>query len=360
MTTATRILVVDDSSVARSLVVQVLTGEPGLVVETAADGQLALEQIDRQPPDLVLLDVEMPVLDGISTLRAIRRQHPRLPVVMFSALTQRGAAITIEALVAGADDYLPKPRGMEGLAAMRDQLRSDLLQRVRSLCGRNRQPGKPRPTPTAAVLPAGRIDVLAIASSTGGPNALAELLPALPRDLPVPVVVVQHMPATFTTMLAKSLDAKCDLEVAEGQDGGAVVPGRVWIAPGGQHMVVRRDGDRHVLGLNQEPPENSCRPAADVLFRSVAQTYGSRVLAVVLTGMGSDGCAGSAQIRRAGGAVLAQDEATSVVWGMPGAVARAGLADAVLPLTELAPAIVARLAAGPVGCLRPAATEVRR
>lgn len=355
----TRILIVDDSAVVRTLVAQVLADRPGLRVDAARDGRAALEAIARRLPDLVLLDVEMPVLDGLQTLRAIRKDHPKLPVVMFSALTERGAAVTTEALVAGADDYVCKPRSANGLTAARDQIRTELLARIDLLCGTTTAspapaaapaaPAAPRSVPTVqppapAKTARGAIEIVAIASSTGGPNALAEVLPRLPKDLRVPVVIVQHMPAMFTQLLARSLDQKSALAVAEGRPGAVLEPGQAWIAPGGFHMTVAARGADVVLATNEEPPENSCRPAADVLFRSVAQCHGPNVLAVVLTGMGNDGCLGSGVIRAAGGTIVAQDEASSVVWGMPGAVTRAGLADTVLPLRDIAAEIESRVA----------------
>lgn len=367
-----RILIVDDSAVVRTLVAQVLADQPDLRVESARDGRAALDAIAQRPPDLVLLDVEMPVLDGLATLREIRRTHPKLPVVMFSALTERGAAVTTEALVLGADDYLAKPRSVTGINAARDQIRSELLARIHALCGRSSAaaphaapppPGpKVAPPPRPAIATGHRhtVDVVAIASSTGGPNALGELLPLLPPDLRVPIVVVQHMPAMFTQMLAKSLDAKSPLRIAEGRAGEVIAPGQVWIAPGGFHMTVERHGSDVVLATNTDAPENSCRPAADVLFRSVVQCYGANVLAVVLTGMGSDGCLGCGVIRQSGGHVLAQDEATSVVWGMPGAVARAGLADVLLPLRDIAGEIVTRVGRPAPAAARVAGSEVRR
>lgn len=342
------VLIVDDSVVVRSIVSALLTEHAGVHCDVARNGQLALESIARSTPDLVLLDIEMPVLDGISTLREIRKTHPRLPVVMFSTLTERGASITIEALAAGANDYLTKPTGAAGLQAAREQLRVDLCARIDALCRRPapRPPlvSQPPPLPKLAQRGAGRpVELVAIGSSTGGPNALIELFSHLPAELPVPIVVVQHMPPMFTTMLARSLDGKSPIAVAEGQDGTELLPGHAWIAPGGMHMTVQKRGQTSLLGLNQDPPECSCRPAVDVLFRSVAASHGPGVLAVVLTGMGVDGCAGAANIRAAGGQVLAQDEATSIVWGMPGAVTQAGLADGVLPLDAIAGEIVKRV-----------------
>jgi len=355
----TLVLVVDDSVVVRSVVRSLLSGVPGLEIDVARNGRVALEAIATRTPDFVLLDIEMPELDGISTLREIRKTHPRLPVVMFSTLTERGASITLDALAAGANDYLTKPVAKAGFEAMRDELRVELTSRIEALCRRSpttpgARPSAPSLPPTSTPAPASRrplasprrgegIDIVAIGSSTGGPNALLEVVAHLPADLQAPVVIVQHMPPMFTTMLAKSLAAKSALTVAEAQGGEELRPGHVWVAPGGHHLVVQRRGNVATLATNQDPPECSCRPAVDVLFRSVAASHGARSLAVVLTGMGVDGCAGGEVLRRAGGQIVAQDEATSVVWGMPGAIARAGLADSVVPLPEIADEIVRRV-----------------
>lgn len=348
-----RVLVVDDSALVRRLVTSALTQVSDLeIVGVARDGVEAVEQVAALDPDVVTLDIEMPRLDGLGALDRIRETHPRLPVIMFSTLTERGAAATLEALSRGASDYVTKPsntgRIADGIAAVRDQL----VPRIRALVGMRklapagarpvaaRPPVRPAPasvasTAGAARTPAGRPEVLLIGCSTGGPDALARLLPALPADLRVPVLVVQHMPAVFTTMLAQRLDRDAGLVVREAADGSPVRAGEVLIAPGDFHLRLRSVGGQVSAVLDQGPQENFCRPAVDVLFRSAAQVYGGRVVATVLTGMGQDGLAGTRELTAAGATVVVQDEASSVVWGMPGAVAMAGLADAVLPLDEL-------------------------
>jgi two-component system, chemotaxis family, protein-glutamate methylesterase/glutaminase len=352
-----RVLVVDDSVVVRKIVTDVLAEDPGLeVVGTAPNGRIALAKIPQLNPDLVTLDVEMPELDGVATLKAIRASYPRLPVIMFSTLTERGAAVTMEALLAGANDYVTKPANVGSVPEAMQRIRQDLIPRIHALCGR--APATRGLAPQAAPVvaagrpdrriggrrgPAPRIDAVVIGVSTGGPNALAALLPELPADLPVPVLVVQHMPPMFTRLLAERLDAHCALEVTEAVDGDEVRPGRVLIAPGDRHLVLRRRGPAVVAGLDSGPPENSCRPSADVLFRSATTVYGGHLLGLVLTGMGYDGRRGSEHLASLGARVLVQDEATSVVWGMPGAVVQSGLADEVLPLDRLAGAIVDRV-----------------
>jgi two-component system chemotaxis response regulator CheB len=344
-----RILVVDDAAVFRRLVAEELNADPALeVVGTAANGKIALAKLPQVSPDLVILDVEMPELDGLATLREIRKTYPKLPVIMFSALTERGAEATLDALALGATDYFTKPTTLGGLDASLRVIRDELIPEIKALCDR----GAERAVPLIAALPrpagagTGTVEVIAIATSTGGPNALAELFAGLPADLPVPVVIVQHMPPMFTRLLAERLSAEFPVKVEEGRSGEFLRPAHAWIAPGDHHMIVARDGSQARIVLHQDPPENSCRPAADVLFRSVARAFGPSALAVVLTGMGQDGLRGCEAIRDAGGQVIAQDEATSVVWGMPGFVARAGLADRVLPLAMIAPEVVRRVRAG--------------
>ncbi len=358
-----RVLVVDDSAVIRRLVSEALGSDPALeVVGTAANGKIALARLPQVSPDLVTLDIEMPEMDGLATLKELRKAYPKLPVIMFSSLTERGATATLDALALGASDYFTKPTSSGGMEASMRVVREQLIPAIKALGGRRLPPPslppptatKPAPAATTAttnpIAPrpfarSGSIDVLAIATSTGGPNALADLFAGLPADLPVPVVLVQHMPAMFTRLLAERLSTKYAVRVEEGQTGLQLRSGHGWIAPGDFHMIVVRDGLHVKLLLHQDPPENSCRPAADVLFRSVAQVYGSSTLAVVLTGMGQDGMRGCEAIKASGGQVIAQDEATSVVWGMPGAVARAGLADKILPLAEIAPEVVRRIRA---------------
>lgn len=346
-----RVLVVDDAVVMRRLVSQIIDEDPDLCVAgTAANGRIALAKLNQVAPDAVVLDVEMPELDGLGTLRELRAVRPELPVIMFSTLTERGAATTLEAMALGASDYVTKPANMGSVTASIEQVRHQLVPRIKALCtaSRGRPQARPAaPTRTPVTRPSGprpRIDVVAIGASTGGPRALHDVLTGLPGDLSVPVVITQHMPPVFTRLLAERLDHACALTVREAVDGAVPRPGEVWIAAGDHHLEVHGSATAPVLAITDGPPENSCRPSVDVLFRSVAAVFGSHALAVVLTGMGQDGERGCEHLRAAGAPVLAQDEATSVVWGMPGAVARAGLADAVLPLGEMAAAISTRIA----------------
>ena len=355
---AVRVLVVDDSVVVRRMVTDILREDPGIeVVGTAANGRIALARIEQLRPDLVTLDVEMPVLDGLGTLEELRPRHPRLPVVMFSTLTARGAEATMDALERGASDFVTKPSHAasvdEARAAVRAQLVPKIHARAAAAGARPPPPGRPPPPPparapaaaaaaAAAGAAGGRVDLLVLGASTGGPDALTELLTALPGDLPVPVLVTQHMPAVFTRYFAGRLDQKCALTVSEAEDGQPLLPGHVLVAPGGHHLQVGGAPHARVARLDQGPQENFCRPAVDVMFRSAAATHGRHVLGVVLTGMGADGAAGSLDVLLAGGRVLVQDEATSVVWGMPGAVVAAGAAQEVLPLAALAPAVLTR------------------
>ena len=344
-----RILVVDDSAVIRKLLYDTLAEDPEIeVVGSASDGRMALAKIAQLRPDLVTLDIEMPVMNGLEALAQMRKLYPRMPVIMFSTLTERGAAATLDALSLGASDYAAKPSSSGGsVFAAKESIRADLIPKIKALCGRRpvKYATMPSPVPRRTVAGDRRVEIVAIGISTGGPNALAEVIPRLPKDFPVPVMIVQHMPPLFTQMLAQRLGSQSQLAVHEGKAGNSLMPGHVWIAPGNYHMTVVRRGTVVTLGLNQEPMENSCRPAVDVLFRSVAKVYGTNVLAVVMTGMGSDGVLGAKHIHEAGGEVLAQDETSSVVWGMPGAVVDAGLADKVCPLRDMAHEIVRRVAA---------------
>lgn len=340
-----RVLIVDDSVVVRKLLCEALASSAEIkVAGTASSGAIALAKIPQLNPDVITLDIEMPGLNGIQTLAEIRKLYPKLPVIMFSTLTERGAAITLEALSLGASDYATKPSNSESLASSMEQVRKELVAKIISLAGRR---SHAVPAPAVSPLkrkPGGqRIDILAIGTSTGGPNALAEVIPYLPEDFPVPVVVVQHMPPLFTRLLAERLNSRSPLSVHEGEAGKTLEPGQVWIAPGDYHLTLARKGTEVVLAMNQDPPENSCRPAVDVMFRSVAQAYGANVLAVVLTGMGADGTRGAEVIREAGGEVIVQDEATSVVWGMPGNVVAASQADRICPLGSIGPEVVRRV-----------------
>jgi len=354
-----RILVVDDSVVVRRMVTSVLSEDPLLeIAGVAANGRIALSKVPQVNPDIIILDVEMPELNGLETLAELRKTYMLLPVIMYSTLTTRGAEATLDALTLGATDYVTKPSNVGNAAQGMECIRTELIPKIKAICSRtaglelslaNMPPPRAKQAQErkAPVSPrADRVDILAIGVSTGGPNALAELLPALPENFPVPIVIVQHMPPIFTRLLAERLSAQSQVRVDEGAPARTLEPAEAWVAPGDYHMVVARDGPSVRLHTYQGPPENSCRPAVDVLFRSVAEIYQSHALAVVMTGMGQDGFRGSERIKDAGGQVLAQDEATSVVWGMPGFVANAGLADKVLPLVELAPEICRRVRVG--------------
>ncbi len=351
-----RVLIVDDSVVIRKVLSEGLTADPEIeVAGTAPDGSIALAKIPLLKPDLVTLDVEMPVMTGLQTLVAIRKLYPRLPVIMFSTLTERGASITLDALALGASDYATKPHNTGSLEVTKERIRSELVPKVKALCHHERRVAESRAAPATskpvAVIQAkfktsqwlNRIDVVAIGTSTGGPNALAVVMPAISRDFPVPIVIVQHMPPLFTGMLAQRLQKECAIKIREGQAGEVLRAGEAWIAPGDFHMKLAREKDEVKLVLSQEAPENACRPAVDVLFRAVAAVYGANALAVVLTGMGSDGVRGAQQLKEVGAQVLVQDEASSVVWGMPGQVAAAGLADAIYPLDGIAMQIERRV-----------------
>lgn len=341
-----RVLIVDDSAVMRRLLGDALSADPELqVVGAAIHGKQALEKIDQLQPHVVTLDVEMPVMDGLETLRVLRRRAPRLPVIMFSTLTERGAAATINALASGANDYVTKPANIGGVTESLTAIRNQLIPRIKALCRRDAPAAPQNFTLRAPKTPTPRrpIEVVVIGTSTGGPNALAEVLRRLPADFPVPLLVVQHMPPVFTRYLAERLDAICPLQVREAAGGERLDRGHIWIAPGDYHMEIQENRDGVFLLLHQRPPENSCRPSVDPLFRSAAQVFRQGTLGLILTGMGQDGLNGSRAVVEAGGSILVQDEATSVVWGMPGAVAKAGLADQVLPLDRFADEVVQRV-----------------
>jgi len=340
-----RVLIVDDSVVIRHLVRQALIEDPEIeVVGAEANGAAALAAIPQLRPDVVTLDIEMPVMDGLETLREIRKRHPNLRTIMFSTLTTRGASTTFDALALGADDYVAKAANVGSLDRSMVSLRSELLPKIRQFFARPDRSVAPLlpQAPSACQQLAARTDlsVLAIGVSTGGPQALSVVIPLLPANLRLPVLIVQHMPPMFTRLLAERLQAVGKLPVAEAVDGVRIVPGRVIVARGDHHLRVRRHGNEIVAALDQGPTENSCRPAVDVLFRSLAEIYRGGVLSVVLTGMGRDGLRGTMEIKAAGGCSIVQDEATSVVWGMPGAIAQAGLADRILPLDRIVPEIV--------------------
>ncbi len=363
-----RILIVDDSTVMRSLLRSVITASADLeVAGTAGDGETALGILKSLRPGLIVLDVEMPVMDGLATLRKLRAQGHKMPVIMCSSLTQRGAKVTIEALACGASDYVAKPAGQASREAAIKALSQDLIPKIRALSIQQKPLDYPGGAGRSLLLPVTPLPAtqaitsnpaaLAIGVSTGGPAALDILLPALPPGFRLPVLVVQHMPELFTKPFAERLNSRCRLPVREAVEGEPARPGTIYIAKGNWHMEVlagASTGSAATLRLAQGPTENHCRPSVDVLFRSMASAYGPGVLAVVLTGMGYDGMLGCRAVRERGGSVLVQDQATSTVWGMPGAVAQAGLAHKILPLDAIAGEIVrmAARAAAPPGQVR--------
>jgi two-component system chemotaxis response regulator CheB len=369
---AIRVMVVDDAVVARSLVTRWVDAEPDMtIVASLRTGREAVEQIDKSNPDVVVLDVEMPELDGISALPLLLKKKHDLIVIMASAVTRRGAEVSLRALSLGAADYIPKPATSRETSTS-SEYRRELIEKIRTL-GRRRRllprhvaPGlapadehgaRQRPVSSAArealsvkpdvhdltlrpfSLTVPR--VLLVGSSTGGPQALTVLIQKLPAAIDrAPLLITQHMPPTFTTVLAEHLSRIGGRGAHEAEDGEPVLAGGIYVAPGGRHMRVARDQNGIRIVLGDDPPINFCRPSVDPLFSSAAQVWGSSALAVVLTGMGSDGCHGAADIAAAGGSVIAQDEASSVVWGMPRAVAQAGLCSAIMPLTDIAPKII--------------------
>lgn len=344
--------------VMRKLISEALARDPDIeVVGVAANGSIALQKLTQVNPDVVTLDVEMPDMDGLATLRELRKTHPTLPVIMFSTLTSRGAETTLEALARGATDYVAKPSNMGNVGECVERLRADLIAKIRIHCRRLLVAAStPLPKPMAiasAPHPAipnvnfgarSRPEIVCIGTSTGGPNALAEVFKNFPANPPVPIVIVQHMPPVFTAMLAERLTTNSRIKFHEGVEGQIIEPGQGYLAPGGKHMEVIRSGGQLRVHLHEGAPENSCRPAVDVLFRSAVKVFGGGVLGVIMTGMGQDGLRGCELIHEQRGQVIVQDEASSVVWGMPGYVASAGYADKVLPLDEIAGEIANRLA----------------
>jgi two-component system chemotaxis response regulator CheB len=339
-----RVLVVDDSALVRRLVTTSLTLDPEVeVAGVAVHGREAVELVETLKPDAVTLDIEMPILDGLGALAEIRKRHPHLPVIMFSTLTEKGATKTLEALSLGASDFVTKPSNTTSMAESMASVREQLIPKVKALVGARRIVGsgreKPRPVPAPVRLaePSGATpEVLLVGCSTGGPDALSRVLAGLPGSLSVPVLVVQHMPPLFTTMFAERLDRISALTVREAVEGDVPKAGEVLIAPGGFHLRVKRTAGVVRAHLDDGPQENFCRPAVDALFRSAAEAYGGAAIALILTGMGSDGLVGCRLLAEAGARIVVQDEPSSVVWGMPGAVATAGLAHDVLDLDDIA------------------------
>lgn len=359
-----QVLIVDDSAVVRGLIARLLTEHPDIeIAGSVANGQMAVKIVSERTFDIVILDIEMPVMDGLTALPRILKADPQTRVIIASTLSTPGAAITMRALANGAADYIAKPTASRDITATRlvgQGFGVELVTKVRCLgeAGRRRREGLAGPPPgphsmeTTVATPARaqatftlrpsrliRPEVLVIGSSTGGPQALSTLIAALRPELALPILIAQHMPPKFTEILADHLGKVAGRPCAEGRDGELVEAGRIYVAPGNHHMLVAADGPRRVIRVNQDAPENFCRPAVDVLFRSAARCYRGGALAVVLTGIGADGTHGGRSIVEAAGLLIAQDEASSVVWGMPGSVARAGLCTAVLPLEELAAGI---------------------
>lgn len=360
-----RVLIVDDSVVVRLMLQQLIREDPLLAFAGAeSSGQAALDKLDALRPDIVILDVEMPGMNGVETVAAIRARAPRLPVIMFSSHTEHGASVTIEALSRGAADFVTKPSQTASAEAAMMVVREQLLPKIKVLGKVRRRPlpeaSRPPAVVSAAVakVPAvvaptitfkrSVIELVCIATSTGGPEALETVLTGLPANFPVPIAVVQHMPPFFTKQLAKRLSDKCAIRVHEAESGQPLEPGTALIAPGDFHLEVRRRSSRCYAVTTTDPPENSCRPAADVLFRSAAAEFGHQMFAVVLTGMGQDGLKGCEAVRNSGGSVVVQDEATSVIWGMPGSVSRAGLASMELPINKIAAEIIRRVNSRPL------------
>ncbi len=341
--TQIQVLVVDDSVVVRGLLSKALQADPDIVVSaTAGNGSAALSVLKKQSIDVVVMDVEMPILDGLETLKIMQKEYPKLPVIMASTLTGRGAATTIQALASGAIGCIEKPQANTASEAMKI-VGDQLIPMVRSLCPhrvRVSSPAAPSVTPVRSNAirikkTIGKPQAVVIGSSTGGPQALSKVMRSLSETMTLPIFIVQHMPAAFTPMLAEHLARDARRPAQEARDGEIIHSGHIYIAPGNYHMYLERQGTNVVTRLNQGEQEHFCRPSVNPLYRSAAEIFGNRLFAVMLTGMGEDGIEGAHTIASRGGYIVAQDEASSVVWGMPGAIVKADLADEVLPLDEI-------------------------
>ena len=375
-----RVMVVDDSAVIRGLITRMLGTDPSVtIVASVGNGQMAIDVLYRHDIDVIIMDIEMPVMDGLTALPKLLEIDPEVRIVMASTLTVRNADTSMRALELGAADYIPKPTSTREINTGED-FRRELLEKVRahgvrikrglrrSLPGDSLRPIEVRrpivtPVPTApsrpplTIYPPGPIqlrppnpvrpNILAIGSSTGGPPALFATLKDINPSINMPVVITQHMPPTFTAILAQHISKNCNWPCREGKDGEPLVNGHIYVAPGNFHMLFDQKGGKTVIRLTQDPPENFCRPAVDPMLRSLVKIYGGRILTVILTGMGADGLKGSREVVEAGGTIFAQDEASSVVWGMPGAVASAGICSAVIPLKEIGACVMAYLEGKP-------------
>lgn len=335
-----KVLIVDDTVLYRKILGDILRDMPGIeVIGTASNGKIALAKMKQTPPDLITLDLEMPVMDGLEMLRELSGQASKPKVLMVSAYTEAGAKVTLEALALGAFDFVTKP--IEGdWQVSEENLRGQLKAKLLPFITGEETSSSPPLGVGAHLNPTQPIEVIAIGISTGGPKALAQILPLLPADFPVPIVIVQHMPTMFTGVLARSLNAQCALTVYEAEAGQMIQPSHVYVAPGGKQMRLVRVGGLVKVDITDDPPENFCKPAVDYLFRSVADVYGAHALGIIMTGMGADGVEGLRSLKAKGALSLAQDEATSVVYGMPQEALKAGVVDVVLPLNEIAPEMI--------------------
>jgi two-component system chemotaxis response regulator CheB len=345
-----RVIIVDDSLVIRGFISRALDSDPAFkVVGTASNGQIAVDVLRKTPADVIILDIEMPVMDGLTAIPKLKEIDPAVQIVMASTLTQKNAEISMKAMSLGATDYLPKPSARE--MAIPGEFQRNLREKVKTL-GALAWKKNVRQTPqryAAGLAPAPvekkkvvllpmplfKPEVIAIGSSTGGPQALFEVVRSMGSGLPQPIVITQHMPPSFTTILAEHINKQCGVNCTEAKDGEVLRPGNYYIAPGDFHMLISQKPEGPTVRLVKDSPENFCRPAVDPMLRSLVDVYGGRILAVILTGMGQDGTKGSKAVVAAGGGIIAQDEPTSVVWGMPGSVALAGLCSAVSPLGEI-------------------------
>ncbi|NKB20160.1 MAG: chemotaxis-specific protein-glutamate methyltransferase CheB [Alphaproteobacteria bacterium] len=350
-------MVVDDSAVIRGYFRRALESDPGIkIVSSAGNGAIAVETLAREPADVIVLDIEMPVMDGLTALPKLLEVDPSVKIVMASTLTLANADVSLKALSIGAADYVAKPTTSADLHSAED-FKRELIEKVKGLGAAKRtgsdDPRQPMRPTTDIVVPTNSTSfetrtpptlpptIVGIGSSTGGPQALMTVISSLPSSFDLPILISQHMPATFTGILAQHISKAADRDAREAEDGEIVQPNRIYIAPGNFHMIVEGSAVEPVIRLSQDPPENFCRPAVDPMFRSLAQVFGQKLLSVILTGMGHDGLEGSRVVVDAGGGLISQDEATSVVWGMPGAVATAGLCSDVLPVDQIAARIAA-------------------